>query len=43
MMAADRRADNRVNPTIGILGVGETPRVLREFLSPDAEERSIGS
>ena len=43
MMAADRRAGNRVNPPIGILGMGKAPCVLREFLSPDAEERSIGS
>lgn len=42
-MAADRRAGNRVNPTIRILGMGETPCALRELLSPDAEERSIGS
>jgi hypothetical protein len=42
MMAAGRRAGNRVNPTIGLLSVGEASRLLREFLSPDAEERSIG-
>jgi len=43
MMAAGGRAGNGVNPTIGILGVGNTPWPLRELLSPDAEERSIGS
>jgi DNA-binding CsgD family transcriptional regulator len=33
-MAAGRRAGNRENPTIGIGGMGGTPGVLREVLTP---------